>query len=77
VVAAASEVRGLAQDLIIQPAAIAVISRDTSGGYHVHTTITRWAVGAIWDMFWGFLFGRCSSSRSSAWPWAPGSGLLI
>jgi uncharacterized membrane protein len=36
--AAAGEARRLAQDLIIQPDAIAVIVRDTDGSYHVHTT---------------------------------------
>ena len=34
--AAASEARRLAQDLIIQPDAIAVIVRDKEGSYHVH-----------------------------------------
>jgi uncharacterized membrane protein len=34
--AAASEARRLAQDLIIQPDAIAVIVRDKKGSYHVH-----------------------------------------
>jgi hypothetical protein len=32
----ASEARRLAQDLIIQPDAIAVIVRDKEGSYHVH-----------------------------------------
>ena len=55
--AAADEARRLAQDLIIQPDAIAVISRDADGGYHV--TTNHHAVGgvAVWGMFWGFLFG--------------------
>jgi uncharacterized membrane protein len=35
--AAADEARRLAQDLIIQPDGIAVIVRDVSGDYHVHT----------------------------------------
>jgi uncharacterized membrane protein len=34
--AAAEEARRLAQDLIIQPDAIAVIVRDEDGSYHVH-----------------------------------------
>jgi uncharacterized membrane protein len=34
--AAADEARRLAQDLIIQPDAIAVIVRDKEGSYHVH-----------------------------------------
>ena len=43
--AAAEEARRLAADLIIEPEAIAVISRDAVGG------------GASYGMFWGFLFG--------------------
>jgi uncharacterized membrane protein len=35
--AAADEARRLAKDLIIQPDAIAVISRDEEGNYHVTT----------------------------------------
>jgi uncharacterized membrane protein len=55
--AAADEARRLAQDLIIQPDAIAVISRDQSGGYHVTTNHHAVGGGAVWGMFWGFLFG--------------------
>ena len=55
--AAAEEARRLAKDLIIQPDAIAVIERDESGAYHVHTTHHAVAGGAIWGSFWGFLFG--------------------
>jgi uncharacterized membrane protein len=55
--AAADEARRLAQDLIIQPDAIAVIERDESGAYHVHTTHHAVAGGAVWGSFWGFLFG--------------------
>jgi len=42
--AAADEAGRLAQDLIIQPDAIAVIVRDQDGSYHVHTN--HHAVGA-------------------------------
>ena len=55
--AAADEARRLAQDLIIQPDAIAVIVRDEDGGYHVHTNHHMVGAGATWGMFWGFLFG--------------------
>jgi uncharacterized membrane protein len=55
--AAAGEARRLAQDLIIQPDAIAVIERDADGSYHVHTTHHATAGGAVWGSFWGFLFG--------------------
>ena len=55
--AAADEARRLAKDLIIQPDAIAVISRDTEGRYHVHTSHHAVGGGATWGMFWGLLFG--------------------
>src|SRR5881227_2894918 len=55
--AAAGEARRLAQDLIIQPDAIAVIVRDTDGSYHVHTSHHPVGTGATWGMFWGLLFG--------------------
>src|SRR6476660_5828414 len=54
---AAAEARRLAQDLIIQPDAIAVIVRDEEGGYHVHTNHHLVGGGATWGMFWGLLFG--------------------
>ena len=55
--AAADEARRLAQDLIIQPDAIAVIVRDNDGSYHVHTNHHVVGGGATWGMFWGLLFG--------------------
>src|SRR6516165_5169262 len=55
--AAAEEAQRLARDLIIQPDAIAVITRDKDGGYHVHTNHHAVGAGATWGMFWGFLFG--------------------
>jgi uncharacterized membrane protein len=54
---AADEARRLARDLIIQPDAIAVITRDTDGSYHVKTSHHPVGAGATWGMFWGFLFG--------------------
>jgi uncharacterized membrane protein len=55
--AAADEAYRLAQDLIIQPDAIAVIVRDKEGNYHVQTNHHTVGAGATWGMFWGFLFG--------------------
>jgi uncharacterized membrane protein len=55
--AAADEARRLASELIIQPDAIAVISRDKDGSYHVTTSHHPMTKGASWGMFWGFLFG--------------------
>ena len=55
--AAADEARRLAQDLIIEPDAIAVIVRDKDGKYHTHTSHHLVGGGATWGMFWGLLFG--------------------
>jgi uncharacterized membrane protein len=54
---AAEEARRLAAELIIQPDAIAVISRDKDGSYHVTTSHHPMTKGASWGLFWGFLFG--------------------
>ncbi len=54
---AAEEVRRLSSELIIEPDAVAVISRDKEGKYHVHTSHHAVGGGATWGMFWGFLFG--------------------
>ncbi len=54
---AADEARRLAHDLIIQPDAIAVITRDKEGKYHTHTSHHMVGGGASWGMFWGLLFG--------------------
>ena len=55
--AAAEEARRLSADLIIQPDAIAVITRDKEGKYHTHTSHHLVGGGATWGMFWGLLFG--------------------
>ncbi len=55
--AAAQEVDRLAQDLIIQPDAVAVIVRDGEGKYHVTTNHHAVGEGTTWGMFWGLLFG--------------------
>ena len=55
--AAAEEARRLARDLIIEPDAIASITRDMEGKYHVHTSHHPVGAGATWGMFWGLQFG--------------------
>jgi len=54
---AADQAQRLANNLIIQPDAIAVIVRDKEGNYHVHTNHHPIGTGATWGMFWGLLFG--------------------
>jgi uncharacterized membrane protein len=51
------EVQRLIGELIIQPDAVAVISRDAEGKFHVSTRHHAVAGGATWGMFWGLLFG--------------------
>jgi uncharacterized membrane protein len=54
---AAEEAESLAKDLIIEPDAIAVITRNADGKYKVTTNHHMVGSGASWGMFWGFLFG--------------------
>jgi uncharacterized membrane protein len=54
---AAEEAERLAQDLIIEPDAIAVIVRREDGKYKVTTNHHAVGAGTTWGMFWGFLFG--------------------
>jgi uncharacterized membrane protein len=54
---AAAEAQRLAQELVIQPDAIAVIRRDAEGRFHVTTTHDEVATGTMWGLFWGLLFG--------------------
>jgi uncharacterized membrane protein len=54
---AAEEVYRLAHDLVIEPEAVAVISRDQNGKYRVTTNHHPVAEGMTWGMFWGVLFG--------------------
>src|SRR5256885_13742771 len=55
--AAADEARRLAQDLIIQPDATAVMVRGKEGKNHTHTSHHMVGGGATWGMFWGMPFG--------------------
>ena len=55
--AAAEAAQRRAADLLIEPDAIAVISRDQEGRFHVTTNHHAVGGGATWGMFWGLLFG--------------------
>lgn len=57
---AAEEVYRLANDLVIQPEAVAVIVRDENGKYKVTTNHHPVAEGVTWGMFWGCCSGCCS-----------------
>jgi uncharacterized membrane protein len=54
---AAKEAQRLAQELVIEPEAIAVLVRDKEGKFHITTTHHEVAVGTVSGMFWGLLFG--------------------
>ena len=54
---AAEEVYRLAHDLLIEPQAVAVISRDKTGKYRVTTNHHPVAQGVTWGMLWGAVFG--------------------
>ncbi|MQY02102.1 DUF1269 domain-containing protein [Actinomadura macrotermitis] len=51
------EVHRLGDELVVQTDAVAVISRDGDGKFHVSTNHHAVAGGATWGMFWGMLFG--------------------
>ena len=55
--AAQLEAEKLANDLIIQPDAIAAIVRNKNGDFKVSTNHHSVAGGTSWGMFWGVLFG--------------------
>ncbi|HEY2167433.1 MAG TPA: DUF1269 domain-containing protein [Jatrophihabitantaceae bacterium] len=54
---AAAEALHLAQDLVLQPDAIAAIRRDKDGKIHVTTNHHPVAGQVTWGMLWGLLFG--------------------
>jgi uncharacterized membrane protein len=54
---AEKEAHHLADELIIQPDAIAAIVMDKDGKYKVTTNHHTTGAGATWGMFWGFFFG--------------------
>jgi uncharacterized membrane protein len=54
---AEKEAQHLAEELIIQPDAIAAIVRRKDGRYQVTTSHHAVGAGATWGMFWGFFFG--------------------
>jgi uncharacterized membrane protein len=54
---AMDEVLRLAQDLVIQPDAVAAIVRNEDGKIRTITNQHTVGAGTTWGMFWGFLFG--------------------
>ena len=56
-VQAMDEVGHLAQDLVIQPDAVAAVIRNADGKFRTITNQHEVGAGATWGMFWGMLFG--------------------
>lgn len=54
---AMDEVGRLAQDLVIQPDAVAAVIRGEDGKFRTVTNQHEVGAGATWGMFWGLLFG--------------------
>lgn len=54
---AMDEVHHLAEDLIIQPDAVAAIIRADDGKFRTITNQHEVGAGATWGLFWGMLFG--------------------
>jgi uncharacterized membrane protein len=54
---AMDEVHHLAEDLVIQPDAVAAVIRGDDGKFRTITNQHEVGAGATWGMFWGLLFG--------------------
>jgi len=75
--AAAEEVQRLARDLVLDPDAIAVISRDEAGRYHVTTNHHAVVSGPTWGLFWLLLFSLLFFVPSFGMPLGAGLGPLL
>lgn len=75
--AAMDEVEKLAQDLVIQPDAIAAIVRNEEGKYRTITNQHLVGTGATWGMFWGLLFGILFFVPVFGLAWGAGLGAIM
>jgi uncharacterized membrane protein len=75
--AAARELRQNDQGAISEPDAVAVISRDTAGGYHVSASLHPVGAEATWGMFWSLLFGLLFFVPAFGVTAGPGLGALF
>jgi uncharacterized membrane protein len=71
------EAQHLAEELIIQPDAIAAIVRHKDGKYQVTTNHHAVGAGATWGMFWGFFFGLLFFVPVLGMPIGAGLGALF
>jgi uncharacterized membrane protein len=75
--AAAEEVQRLAHDLVLEADAIAVITRDMAGRFHVTTNHHAVADGPTWGLFWLLLFSMLFFVPSFGMPLGYGVGPLV
>ena len=75
--AAEQDAQRLADELIVQPDAIAAVVRCRGGRYHVLTTHHAVGAGATWGMFWGFFFGLLLFVPVLGMPMGAGLGALF
>src|ERR1051325_5675080 len=75
--AAEKEAQRLADELIVQPDAIAAIVRHRDGKYQVTTNHHAVGSGATWGMFWGFFFGLLFFVPVLGMPMGAGLGALF
>jgi uncharacterized membrane protein len=75
--AAEQDAQRLADELIVQPDAIAAIVRRRDGTYHVGTTHHAVGDGATWGMFWSCFFGLTLFVPVLGMPMGAGLGALF
>jgi len=75
--AAAEEIQRLAHDVVLEADAIAVISRDVTGRFHVTTSHHAVADGRPWGLFWLLLFSMLFFVPSFDMPVGSGLGELL
>ena len=74
---AEKEAQRLADELIVQPDAIAAIVRRTDGTFQVTTNHHAVGSGATWGMFWEFFFGLLFFVPVLGMPMGAGLGALF
>lgn len=75
--AAEKDAQHLADELIIQPDAIAAVVRHADGKYQVTTNHHAVGSGATWGMFWAFFFGLLFFVPVLGMPIGAGLGALF
>jgi len=75
--AAAEDVQRMASGPVLEADAIAVISRDEAGGFHVTTNHHAVAGDSMWGIFWILLFSVLFFVPSLGMVTGPGLGRLL